>query len=590
MSATRKVLTVSYGSFSCTLEGFDDAVGTMRAIAEYFREMSAHSPHFGTLPPAPDTDALRAIAERESRRAVDAQVGREGVVLRPNPGAPERATDVTGQNRPATSPAPTTTSAPSAAVPVESAAPVASETPPAAPAAAFAASAPAAPVPAAPDSASELRAPEAVAPAPTTGTTDRSAAPGTAPETAPGSTPPRHETVAARLARLRALVAKSQAEAGPPATSIFADDDGGEPSAQALSMQPHPRQLAVAASEPLVSQPAVAKVTSGPSPVVRPGGEQSNEASGQRPGPGAQPGDLVQFPRTTVAPETRSGVQAMSTDGDKPQDNGNRDDEAAGPHRIGGSPAPAEGDAAAADPQDESPRESHPAQRQSVAEDEVERLVETARSQFEEAGNKRRLTSMSHLKAAVAATVAERVFGTRGGQGMEDEQPEISRYREDLSKLVPARTAPATEAAEMPLVLGAAQRVQDAADAAAADDGLGDRLRGMLASAADQDETGPQPVQSFRDFAQLAGAVDLMELLEAAAAYLALHEGREQFSRPQIMRKVAAIKPEGTFTREDGLRSFGALIRQGRIQKLRRGQFTISQNSRFTTQQRGASL
>ena len=37
-------------------------------------------------------------------------------------------------------------------------------------------------------------------------------------------------------------------------------------------------------------------------------------------------------------------------------------------------------------------------------------------------------------------------------------------------------------------------------------------------------------------------------------------------------------------TREESLRSFGKLLRQGKIQKVSRGQFTISQSSRYIQQ------
>ena len=52
-------------------------------------------------------------------------------------------------------------------------------------------------------------------------------------------------------------------------------------------------------------------------------------------------------------------------------------------------------------------------------------------------------------------------------------------------------------------------------------------------------------------------------------------EGRDQFSRPQLMGKVRSIGlPD--FTREDGLRSFGQLLRAGKIEKIKGGRFTVS--------------
>ena len=90
---------------------------------------------------------------------------------------------------------------------------------------------------------------------------------------------------------------------------------------------------------------------------------------------------------------------------------------------------------------------------------------------------------------------------------------------------------------------------------------------------------------SFNEFAERVGAVDLPDLLEAAASYLSFIEGRDQFTRPQLMIKARQALEE-EFSREDGLRHFGRLLREGKLRKVASGHFTVSERINFRPEER----
>ncbi len=92
----------------------------------------------------------------------------------------------------------------------------------------------------------------------------------------------------------------------------------------------------------------------------------------------------------------------------------------------------------------------------------------------------------------------------------------------------------------------------------------------------------------FVEFAENMGATQLPEVLEAAASYLTFVEGRNRFSRPMVMRLAYQVG-EKRFEREAGLRSFGQLLRDKKIEKIAGGRFTVSESINFKPDDREAS-
>mgnify|MGYP002880245426 CR=1 FL=1 len=99
--------------------------------------------------------------------------------------------------------------------------------------------------------------------------------------------------------------------------------------------------------------------------------------------------------------------------------------------------------------------------------------------------------------------------------------------------------------------------------------------------------------------AEVASVVDVLQipaflcrqtdLLEAAAAYTSAVEGRPHFSPPQIMRKLSVMDDAADVPREERMRVFGRLLRQGKITKVKRGQYAITEASRYWDEAKMAS-
>ncbi|QGX97029.1 hypothetical protein EI983_01550 [Roseovarius faecimaris] len=216
---------------------------------------------------------------------------------------------------------------------------------------------------------------------------------------------------------------------------------------------------------------------------------------------------------------------------------------------------------------------------------DVSRIFEQADSQLDAPDSSARRTAIQHLRAAVAATRADQNAGVDISNDKDD-----SAYRSDLADMVRPRrpSASGSHRSERPgmerpapLKLVAEQRIDTPRDPVQPR-----RIRTSDIAEEAMEAVG-DGAGGFAEFAEEMGAGSLPELLEAAAAYMADVEGRPQFSRPMLMGKLKEVEGE-SFSREDGLRSFGQLLRQGKLQKLQGGRFAVTDETEFRAETRNA--
>ncbi|WP_273523496.1 hypothetical protein [Rhodosalinus sediminis] len=220
--------------------------------------------------------------------------------------------------------------------------------------------------------------------------------------------------------------------------------------------------------------------------------------------------------------------------------------------------------------------------------DDVARLMDEADTEMDRPESNRRRSALAHLRAAVAATRADGKLARKGPA-----DAEVQAYREDLADVVRprrpdtggTRTPRPEEPRPAPLKLVAEQRV-DVPDAAQ-ETPAPVRPRRVARTQSEAPRGTGTEAGGFEAFAEAQGARELPELLEAAAAYLSFVEGQAHFSRPDLMKTVRE-SGAAEFSREDGLRHFGRLIRTGKIEKLRGGRFTVSGDIAYRPDDRAA--
>ncbi len=81
MGDQNKILDVTYGKFSCRLEGFDDAVETMKAVVTYFHDLAGDENFLEVAPGMPDVDTLAEMAKEQEDDLIEVSRNADGLTL-----------------------------------------------------------------------------------------------------------------------------------------------------------------------------------------------------------------------------------------------------------------------------------------------------------------------------------------------------------------------------------------------------------------------------------------------------------------------------------------------------------------------------
>ncbi len=669
MAGANRILTVSYGTFSCTLEGFDDPLGTMQEIAEYFRRVAAEDRYFGAAPPTPDAAMLHRIAERAVNRHADTPIKDTSVILREDvaehPSIPSVPLAPQAESQPAPAPEATGLLAQEsvaaklqrirAAVargedPAEEAFHVGGED--------------AAPVPVAPPAFSAGTeedviermlvppdhgpgpGPDAAGPAGlpdmpvTTGGAggdhgeDRGLRPGQPADDLPESVEPAPD--AARLDRLTGGQADMAtlsfnplgdiSDAFPETLPELTAED--LPEAAGSEDEALPDSFARALAEAGIAfsrdgetvpgpplKPAVADRTPesavAPSPLALrdatsfPGDWKDVLSAFEEPSEWTRPAPAL--PPAPDLPDEAVGAGAEPSAGPSAVSDGlglegqhllvlhptepSADPAGPGPDRIQAGQSDVSSRAEATRPAEgRTDRAGH-----ARDEEDVTRLLHQASTEMDEPENIRRLSTMAHLKAAVVAREAD--LQSAGGDSKTGVARRLDRYHADLVRAVqqhrPDGSPPSGRSA--PLVLVSEQRIDRPVPDGAIIRGLQQRISitdlaiGQRPDAFEDAawaEDAFAPALSFSEFAEQVGAGAMPDILEAAAAYTVCIEKQPHFARPHLMRLIAEAFGTGDAIREESMRSFGLLLRQGKIAKADGGLFAVTESCAYLPQAR----
>lgn len=238
-------------------------------------------------------------------------------------------------------------------------------------------------------------------------------------------------------------------------------------------------------------------------------------------------------------------------------------------------------------------REVRPAEDAEVATDEPPPSGAEPHESPSERSARRRAAAIANLRAAVAAAAA----AAQAGRSRPDAEPgaEPGEAEAPDSSPEPARTDAALFASTGPVELTPQDAIAAPSEPrgeAAPPDPLEMRsarlpvlrlVPDLRADGAGTDSTAPSAAPAavggvgFADYASRAGADTLSELIEAAAAYLTVIEGRRSFEAAAVVGLVArhppADGPSDALGRAD---AFAALVASGRLRRVEGNRYTLA--------------
>jgi hypothetical protein len=592
-----KVLTVSYGTFSCTLEGFENSFDMMKTVAEYFRDLAAEDRFFGAEPPKLDAEILGILEQRGKQLGINTrQSGDTSIVLTPSQSYDEETSEEASAiiTEPATPVRPPALSIDERLDRIKAA--TTADTVPA--------------VYTEDEHANDVTA------NPRTTTEDTSAETDMAAQTAEteelvAELPTIVDHIefedADEVAEHHEAIDNTEAPKESPAETTteemsiesYDDDDVAETAAEEIEDE-----------EPLVSE--MEPKTEHDREETAAGTVFADDAPEMNAFEAALTQDLMAADEE-VESHADQDVFAADDVSDEFDDTHDEEPQLAEDrvplrleqpveeervplrkprvHVINVSPAPSDEQTADAQPDDtmdddDAPQPvavSRPTRpvaktRRETAEPvetaDVSRLMDETDQQMAKPESNRRRNALAHLRAAVAATIADKSLG-------KDDKDSTEAYRNDLAKAVrPRRPDTSGARKSAPLRLVADQRIDEPAAEAPEVTAPAPTPKPEVA-VNETHETQAEPVNSsdFADFGQFAahvGAHSLEAKLEAAATYLSQVRGIDQFSRPQLLRTVKLSGTEDDFSREESLQHFAHMLRTGKLARKEDGLFEVT--------------